>query len=601
MTERLLLIGAVGVLALGLAFSEFARLGGERSARARAVAIEAELAETRSDAKAALAAVIQPATIDQANQSVYLVLVNGNPNGTAFVVNRETGVLGTVAHVVASLPFTDKDARIEVLNQYSGVRLPVKTARVHAGYGSFTKAVEAYQPFRRNADLVSPKVVAVEETPFDVGVLIVNPLDPDTGENLLAPDLPIASEEKLKALKPGDPIAVIGFPSDRVGIGQIGDIADSRAERGVISALIAPVDNAAKPRDPEIANLIVHRMSTAGGNSGSPVLNGDGEVIGLHSHGISTPDSNGDSVAQRADVLIDILTPLREEVRLAALFRPAWQERLEYWIKARDLLPWSLYESAANGDAKEKRRVEDIDFDAKPPFELKMTDAKFSERMRRYVASAGDLARPSAIGQSENNAIGAVNQPAFVIGERGEYYEAVLPINPERENLIFAFDYAVGNGLGFCPLTTYWRTLGGDQLKVLRNRGATRLHLPAAETEAKGVQIVIKRASGCDRASRDFIFGAMDWPPEEEPSVNEAVADTHGAARIVLAAGDQVANSIDAAGLAVRTFVDCRVLGTGPRARCEEPEALAVSTVHADTISAPELLLSNDLASGDRP
>ncbi|MEL7239929.1 MAG: trypsin-like peptidase domain-containing protein, partial [Planctomycetota bacterium] len=389
---------------------------------------------------------------------------------------------------------------------------------------------------------------------------VVDPIDEETGENRLGPNLPIASDETLLGLSAGDPIAVIGFPRDRVGGGQIGDTADSRAERGVVSSMIAPVDNAQAARDPEIANLIVHRMATAGGNSGSPVLNAFGEVVGVHTHGVTGTDSNGDGVAQRADTLRDLLVPLREEMRLANLFKPAWDARLEHWYRAEDVLPWSYYRSLTEPRDGDDLKVEDVDFDADPPFKYYTRMAAYNERVKRFVSLAEDLRNGGVNRSAEGAAVGAGLEPAFVIGEAGEYFERYFVLNPRRDNVVYAFDYVVNNGVGFCPITSFWRTLGDSKLSVQRNRGSARLYIPAdpeAEEDTIRLHVVFKRNPGCDRASRDFIYGAMSWTPKAEDASTPQTADVHGRPAIVAAAFERA----NRAGDALRRTVACRFGG----------------------------------------
>ena len=151
--ERILGIVIVAALALALAASEIARLVQGDATKKELAALEESVAVARSDAHAALSAVITPETAAKASASVYLIVVNGASRGTAFVIDRDKGVLAGAAHTADSLPLDDEKAQVYIINRETGVRLPVTGRRLHAGFGLFRKTVEAYQPVRKNSSI----------------------------------------------------------------------------------------------------------------------------------------------------------------------------------------------------------------------------------------------------------------------------------------------------------------------------------------------------------------------------------------------------------------------------------------------------------------
>ncbi len=465
--------------------------------------LEENMVVVQQSADAALAAVIGADTIAKASNSVYMVVVNGSAKGTAFVIDRSNGLVATAAHVAEALPFNDPDAEIYLLNRSGGRRLTVIDRQAHIGFGAFRKIVENYQPIRKNSPVYSPQVTPLRDLAFDAALLKVNALDPDTGESTLGPPLPIATEQKLLSLKPGAPIAVIGYPYDTLDNGFAPDAAISRVERGVIAAMTPPLDNAAAPSDPVIANLIIHRLSTAGGNSGSPIIDAAGEVVGIHTHGIESASSNADGAAQRADVIYDLLDPVREQQRLDDIFIPAWRTMLNYWERAETALPWSFYIEYALPDKKRRPLVAEISTDLQQPFVSSVRRMNFEPAVDEKRVNADELA-----------ALDEKKASGFVIREKGEYAEAQFHVDRSKETVLFAFDYSLRSKLGFCPLKAYWRKRGATQLTVQRASASFELHLPPTPVgEKEEYQVIIKRTAGCDPLSSEFFVGDIAWDP----------------------------------------------------------------------------------------
>ncbi len=111
----------------------------------------------------------------------------------------------------------------------------------------------------------------------DVGLLKIKDPEPSANPNL--PDLPIVTSAHKclewgdsRAAVPGTFICVIGDP--------FGIDAQS-ISCGVVR------DNKYAERTTPVIETVFHDVSTYGGNSGSPVLDKDGKVIGVHSYGIN--------------------------------------------------------------------------------------------------------------------------------------------------------------------------------------------------------------------------------------------------------------------------------------------------------------------------
>lgn len=525
--ERVVMIAVLMVLTVMVAYGEFARGRAEREARARDAFLAEEIAAARLEAQAAVTSLIPQEIVQRANASVYAIVVNDRLYGTAFVVDRENGVLVTAAHVTKAIPFDEEDARIRIFNRFDGAPIAISEVRNHAGYGAFRELVEAFQPVRPHTPILNPRILPLRDLAFDAALLIVDPLDPETGENRLGPDLPIAAEEELLQMSAGAPIAVIGFPYDTLDDSFAAASATSRVERGVISAMIAPLDNAAAAGDPVIANLIIHRLATAGGNSGSPVINAAGEVVGIHTHGIESMSGNADGAAQRADVIHDLLIEARDETRLTEVFVPAWRQVLGYWRSARDVLPWSFYLERTDPETGENTLVADFDLKKARPFDMDVTTYEFAENQDTFIAFADDLPA-GAVAGGDKETIGVSQEEgrnAFVIRRVGEYAEASFTIDRAKDNVIFAFDYSLRRQLGFCRLAAYWRKEGEARLALQKTRASTELFFPAkAELGEETYHIVFRRRKNCDPASQSFDAGVLSWTPGEEKTENPRVA-----------------------------------------------------------------------------
>jgi hypothetical protein len=162
---------------------------------------------------------------------------------TAFAI--QSNVLATNAHCV--LAFRERGGSPVVTeNESSGkVRFKIVAATMHP----------SYRPNRTSAD--SP----------DVGLLRIDGKMPKI--------VTIASDAELRAIGPGDDAFVLGFP------GRVLDPVSPSATflQGRIGRTMG-LDE--QPTSPDKAVLLQHDAVTRGGNSGSPIFNQYGNVIGVH-------------------------------------------------------------------------------------------------------------------------------------------------------------------------------------------------------------------------------------------------------------------------------------------------------------------------------
>jgi hypothetical protein len=122
-------------------------------------------------------------------------------------------------------------------------------------------------------------------SPYDVGILWVDG-DPPV-------KLPVASQEKLRSLDSGHRVAFLGFPMENLNAGNV-DVHYPVAtmQSGIITSVTDPWLGEAVP---EKAILIRHNLPSAGGASGSPLFDVDGEVVGVHSAGNYTMGIHADT------------------------------------------------------------------------------------------------------------------------------------------------------------------------------------------------------------------------------------------------------------------------------------------------------------------
>ena len=225
---------------------------------------------------------------DENKSALYVVgWQSGNRYGgvcSAFAVRPS--VLATNAHCVNA--FRDKSGNPIVTQNESGgrVRHRILAAEIHP----------KYKGGRASAD-----------TP-DVGLIRI--------DGRMQRTVTLANDAEIRALGPGDDIFVLGFP------GRVMDPISPTATflSGHLGRLVAFGE--AAPTGVDEAVLIQHDAVTRGGNSGSPIFNQYGHVIGIHAAHIdeerevqvggkktTVVDSSPHRIGMRIDLLNGVRAP----------------------------------------------------------------------------------------------------------------------------------------------------------------------------------------------------------------------------------------------------------------------------------------------------
>lgn len=279
------------------------------------------------------------ARLREAQRSVYLVMAKdaqgSTPFGTAFVVGR--GVLVTSAHVVEQFSQMGDGLTLVVRAAGAGAEdIEVVRTLVHPHYSRFEDAWRAYGPLAAGAGGANRPIVGAGG--YDVALLKV--AEGDVGR--LAPPLPLAADADLVALEPGDSVGYVGFPIESAALGGVNlDDPEAQLQIGHLTAL---TDFFLVKSDLADRQLLQHSLPVQGGASGSPMLDGRGQVVGvvsggnlieINAQGTRVPTGIGVNFAQRADLVRELLAG---DADLHAAEREAlWQRRLKRYQNEVDV------------------------------------------------------------------------------------------------------------------------------------------------------------------------------------------------------------------------------------------------------------------------
>jgi len=245
-------------------------------------------------------------TLEDANKSVYVcATVTGgvaSPFGTAWSLGD--GKLATNSHVAIEFENLRADQQFVVRSSESPPRdIRIVKVTLHPGYRRWTDLIDKYDPY-----IPGQGFQRMLPPACDVAVLEVHADD----VGMLAPGLPIASRAEMADLKPGDELALLGYPMEgQAGSGINMGAPFPQLRPGTVARTTNYFVGADDVADRRLVGL---NLMSAGGASGSPVFARDGKVVAVNSAGdylqVSLKGlrvSSGGAYGQRADTLLDLI------------------------------------------------------------------------------------------------------------------------------------------------------------------------------------------------------------------------------------------------------------------------------------------------------
>lgn len=210
-------------------------------------------------------------------KSVYVVVIQSEdggewPTGTAWIGPGPR--VFTNAHVAELFGELEPGETLLIRSSVPPYRgHEVTGVTLHPGYKLFKKITQAARPSFKTTGRWRQ---SLEFAPAcDVAVMAV------TDSTALAPPLPVADRRALLRLDRGMPLALVGFPSEGLSPTQVRKPVPL-SPGGTIQRM---TDFLEEPNTPEANLLIQHSIPSAGGASGSPVVDVRGRVVGLHNAG----------------------------------------------------------------------------------------------------------------------------------------------------------------------------------------------------------------------------------------------------------------------------------------------------------------------------
>lgn len=268
-----------------------------------------QLIMTAAVAALADAQPVSDAVISRVRESIYAVILR-NPEGGESIIgtawSADGGKVVTNVHVVD----VEHDQKLAAALD-NGFTLLVRSAvpphrshrvvrrTLHPGNQRFLAVMAGMRPLRKG-------VGGFEQLGYD-SACDVALLDVEDATDLAQP-LEIASAGELRNLRAGQPIAMVGYPSEDM-------ITEDVAQPEPVSqkaSIVRMTDFFMDHRDDGNNLLVQHSLPLAGGASGSPIVNGAGRVVAV----VTAVNVVGIPTARKADDDDDEQGNAREQRRI---------------------------------------------------------------------------------------------------------------------------------------------------------------------------------------------------------------------------------------------------------------------------------------------
>ena len=275
--------------------------------------------------------------LNVAKDSTYVVIRANQdgleePFGTAWVL--APGELATNGHVAAHFNELSEGQSLIVRSIGGKSTYEVTGTLIHPGYDAFTSLWTDYVPVQIHGSKESDPIRSAGMA-ADVGVLYVS-RDSDLGEPLI-----VAPEDSQQELRAGDVVGYVGYPVEDMALGGIN--LQEPVPQTQIGYITAVTDYFNTPAADKPGLLIQHSLPGTGGASGAPLLNANGEVVGLLSAvnfivvgNERIPSGIDVNFAQRSTLLEELQS--RDLNETQAERTAGWEQRIEQLYASGRLL-----------------------------------------------------------------------------------------------------------------------------------------------------------------------------------------------------------------------------------------------------------------------